>query len=807
MFKSYFLISFRHLLKNKVFSFINIFGLALGIAGFMLIISYVRYQYSYDRINADIENIFRVESLFYKGGLKTDHWPTSTNGAGTALAENFPEVDDMTRINWHNSDRIVRYKEIKFRENHVCFADSNFFQFFEYPVLKGNRDSFLKEPNTVILSESAAHKYFGSDDPIGKRIQISTYSNSFDCEVTGIFKDIPGNHTMQFDFLISWLTSGKWMWDFWYLHESYTYVKLKEGTDLEELAGRFPDLSENFKTRGTLKDHTWAIDFVPLKELHLNPVKPYEIETAKGNRKAVNLLLLFSFVILIIAWVNYINLSTAKAMDRAKEVGIRKVSGSFKSQVIVQFLLESTLINFIAAIIAVVIIYLSALGLPLILGDAINLVLWSDPSFYLIFFVVIFVGTFLSGIYPAFVLSGFKPSTILKGKYQSSKGGTMLRQGLVIIQFAITIILIGSTLIVSRQIKYMKSQELGINISQTLAIEAPTRNEDYQNKLISFKNEVINLADVVAVTRSGSVPGKEVAKFLANKREYAPIADQRLYEMLKVDFDYLTTYGLELVAGRNFDKNRPSDSSALILNQSAVAQFGFESDEKAINERIILEGTQNQRNPIIGVVKNYHQQSLQKNYSPIILFMDSDYSWIPITYFSVKINTKDLQKIIAEINGKWDIFFPESSFDYFFLDDFFNQQYQADQQYGRTFASFSMLAIFIACMGLFGLTMFTTTNRTKEIGVRKVLGSSISGIVKMLNIELIKLILIASLLGSPVAYYLINLWLDSYAFKIDLQWWMFLNPILIVIALSLITISYLTIKAASANPVKSLKYE
>ncbi len=699
MFKSYFLISVRHLLKNKIFSFINIFGLALGMAGFMLIISYVRYENSYDRINADIDNIFRVESLFYKGGLKTDHWPTSTNGYGSAMINSFPEILDMTRINWYNSDRIVRYKEIKFRENHVCFADSNFFQFFEYPVIKGNRDNFLKEPNTVILSESAALRYFGNDDPIGQRIQISTYSNAFDCEVTGVFKDIPGNHTMQFDFLISWVTSGKWMWDFWYLHESYTYVKLKEGTDLAELAGRFPDLSENYKTRSTLKDHTWAIDFVPLKELHLNPVKPYEIEATKGNRKAVNLLLLISFVILIIAWVNYINLSTAKAMDRAKEVGIRKVSGSFKIHLIIQFLLESTLINIIAAMIAVIIIHLSVLGLPLILGDAFNLELWSDPSFYLIFSVVIFIGTFLSGIYPAFVLSGFKPSTILKGKYQSSKGGTMLRQSLVIIQFAITIILIGSTLIISRQIKHMKSQELGINISQTLAIEAPTLSEDYQNKLISFKNEVKKLADVEAVTRSGSVPGKEVAKFLANKREYAPVEDERLYEMQMVDFDYLTTYSLKLVAGRNFDKNRPSDSIALILNQSAVAQFGFESDEKAINERIILEVTQNKRNPIIGVVKNYHQQSLQKNYTPIILFMDPDYSWIPITYFSVKINTKELQNILAEIDGKWDTFFPESSFDYFFLDDFFNHQYQADQQYGRTFATFSMLAIFYSLYG------------------------------------------------------------------------------------------------------------
>lgn len=806
MLKNYFLISFRHLLKNKIFSFINIFGLAIGIASFMLIISYVRYETSYDRINENIDDIYRVESIFYKGDQKTDHWPTSTNGAGRALIENFPDIIDMTRINWHNSDRMVRYKELKFRENHVCFADSNFFKFFNYPVIRGNRKTFLKESNTVIISESAAKKYFGNENPMGKRLQISTFSTSFDCEITGVFKDLPENHTMQFDFLLSWQTSGKWMWDFWYLHESYTFVKLLKGINLNELEKQFPAVADNFKTKQTLKDHTWAIDFVPLKDIHLNPAKPYEIE-AKGNRKAVNFLLLISFVILIIAWVNYVNLSTAKALERAKEVGIRKVSGSFKSQLIFQFLSESALIYIMAATIALVIVFLTTRLLPMLIGNSLTIHIVKDPFFYMIFIGMVVIGIFLSGIYPAFVLAGFKPSIILKGKYESSKGSALLRQGLVIAQFSIAIILIGCTLIAGKQIEYMKSQDLGIDIQQTLVIEAPTINENYQSKMNSFKNEVKLIAGVEGVTRSGSVPGKEVAKFLANRKEYTPVEEQRLYEMLMMDFDYLSTYGLELVAGRDFDQNRPTDSIALILNQAAVTQFGFASDEEAINKRIILEVTPDKRNHIIGVVKNYHQQSLQKDYTPIILFMDPDYSWIPITYFSIKINSDNFRYVLSQINEKWETFFPESSFDYFFLNDFFDQQYQADRQYGNTFATFSLLTIFIACMGLFGLTMFNTTKRTKEIGVRKVLGSSVAGIVKLLTFELIKLIFIASLIGLPVTYFLINKWLDGFAFKIELQWWMFLGPIFIVTSLSLITISYLTIKAAMANPVKSLRYE
>lgn len=806
MLKNYFLISYRHLLKSKLFSFINVFGLALGIASFMLIISYVRFEYSYDHINDNSDEIYRVESIFYKGDQKTDHWPTSTNGAGLALIDNFEEIKDMTRINWYNSDRMVRYEEIKFRENHVCFADSNFFTFFEYPVIKGNRETFLRETNTIVISESAARKYFGDEDPMGKRMQISTFSDAFDCEVTGVFADIPRNHTMQFDFLISWQTSGRWLWDFWYLHESYTYIKLQEGANPDQIEMQFPGIAENFKTRETLKDHTWAIDFVPLKEVHLNPAKPYEVE-AKGNRKAVNFLLLISFVILIIAWVNYVNLSTAKALERAKEVGIRKVSGSLKSQLIMQFMTESALINGIAGVFALIISFLATWLLPRFIGESLALDIFTQPSFYFTFLGIIITGIILSGIYPAFVLSGFKPSVILKGKYRTSKGGVALRQGLVIAQFVITIILIGSTLVVSRQVNYMKNQDLGINIEQTLVIEAPTRNDGYESKMNSFKNELKALSGVLAVTRSGSVPGKEVAKFLANRREYAPIEDQKLYEMLMIDFDYLETYGLELVAGRDFDRNRPTDSVALILNQAAVAQFGFASDEAAIDERIILEVTPDKRNHIIGVVKNYHQQSLQKGFTPIILFMDPDYSWIPVTYFSVKINSNNLQETIAQMEARWDRFFPESSFDYFFLDEYFNRQYLADQQYGSIFYTFSFLAIFIASMGLFGLTMFTTSNRTKEIGVRKVMGASILSIVQMLNLELAKLIILASLIASPIAWYLIKRWLDGYAFKTDLSWWMFVVPILIVMMIAILTTSFLTIKAALANPTKSLRYE
>jgi putative ABC transport system permease protein len=340
-----------------------------------------------------------------------------------------------------------------------------------------------------------------------------------------------------------------------------------------------------------------------------------------------------------------------------------------------------------------------------------------------------------------------------------------------------------------------------------MVIEAPVINDNYQIKMQSFKNELINMNVIEAVTRSSAIPGKEVAKFLANRYEYAAEDEQRLCEMLKVDFDFIDTYELKLTAGRNFDKEMSTDSIALILNQAAVAQFGFASDEEAVNKRIILEGTPDKRNHIIGVVKNYHQQSLKKDHTPIILFMDPDYGWIPITYFSLKLNTNDLQKTIAQIQEHWNIFFPESSFDYFFLDEFFNRQYLADQQYGKTISTFTILAIAISCMGLFGLTIFSVSNRTKEIGIRKVLGASVYSIFALLNIELVKLILISSIIGIPMSFFIIQKWLDGYAFKINLSWWVFGIPVIFVMVIAVLSTSFLTIRGARTNPAQSLRNE
>jgi putative ABC transport system permease protein len=806
MFKNFFRIIFRNLSKNKTYSVITILGLALGMAAFMLIMAYVRFEHSFDTMHQEAANIYRVESLFFKNGDVTDHWPTSTNGYAKAMKDNFPEVKTFTRIDWHNSERVVKYNEIKFREQHVCFADSNFFSFFSYPLVKGDINTTIKDANTVAISASAAQKYFGSEEPVGKFLDISTISDHFHCMVTGIFKDIPANSTMQFNLLMSWNTLPEWQKDFWYMHESYTFIKLNANSSVTSVEEKFPALAEKYKTGPALKELKWSIELVPLKDIHLNPAKPYEIET-KGNRQAVIFLYLLAFVIIIIAWVNYCNLSTAKAIDRAKEVGIRKVSGANQSQLVIQFLFESFLLNGIAWVIAVILTATARFFLARFIGNGISYGLLFDRSFYIEFAVVLLTGILLSGIYPALVLARLKPMAVLKGKYAFSKTGTLFRKGLVTIQFASSLVLITGTFAVYKQIIYMGNQNTGVKIDQTIVMKSPVNTPEYKIKNEFFKNSVKDIPGVFSITGSGAVPGKEVGEFLANRRFGAPKTEERTYEMLKVDYDFIKTYNLDLIAGRGFDKSVTTDSFGLVLNESAVKQFGFASAEDAIGQKIWVEANKGNPNEVIGIIKDYHQQSLQQKYTALVLFMDPAYNWIPVNYYSVRVNKADVKNIVAGIRKKWEIVFPESSFDFFFLDEFYDRQYRQDKQFGHVFLLFSSLAIFIACMGLFGLTAYSTARRTREIGVRKVLGASVRNIISLLAWDSVKLVLVSGIIALPLAYLFVQQWLQSYAFRSEISWEQFLIPLLLLLLIAIITISWLTWTAALRNPALTLKEE
>ncbi|HEX9512568.1 MAG TPA: ABC transporter permease [Puia sp.] len=806
MIRNILLVTWRNLTRHRAYTFINIIGLAIGIAVFILIGAYAHFEKSYDRMPIGADNIYRVESQFYKGGHLTDNWPTSTNGYAKAMKDALPGITSFARINWYDAERVVRYKDAKYREEHVCFADSNFFSFFSYPLLKGDAQTALKEVNAIVLSESAAKKYFGDADPMGEFLDVSTQSKSYHCAVTGVFKDIPPNSTLQFNFLISWATTPAWLKDFWYMHESYTFVKLKPGTDIPKLEAQFPAIAEQYKTGPSLKELKWAIQLVPLTDIHLNPVKPYEVG-AKGNRYAVTLLSIMAYVILLIASLNYINLATTKSIDRAREVGIRKVSGAHASQIVLQFLLESFLINMIALGLAILLVIACVSWLPFFLSSNGPQGLLFDKTLTIRTGLVFLISTLLSGIYPAMVLVRLKPVTALKGRLSFSKKGILLRKGMVAFQFVASLLLIAGTLAVYRQIGYMSSQNTGTDINQTIVIKAPVNTPGYLQKVQSLKTAFQAIPGVRAVTTSGAVPGKEVGKFLANRRYDASKAEERTYEMLKVDHDYIKAYGLQVIAGRDFDRSRPSDSIGVVMNESAVRQFGFASAEAAIGQKVWLETVEKRPNEIIGIIKDYHQQSLQQKYTPVILFMDPALGWIPTDYFSVKLNTGQLQDNVARLRQIWNDLFPESSFDFFFLDDFYNRQYQQEIQFGHNFMFFSSLAIFIACMGLFGLTAYSTARRTKEIGIRKVLGASVRNIMILLTWDVIRLILFCSLVAIPAAVILTIQWLNGYAFRVQLTWWQFILPVFTLVLIALVTTAWLTFKAALTNPTATLKDE
>ncbi|MDO6429288.1 ABC transporter permease [Flavitalea sp. BT771] len=807
MFRNYLKTAFRNLLRNRTSTTINILGLALGLAAFICINAYVRREKSFDRMLVPAgASVYRVESRFYRGSQLTDDWPTSTNGYALALKEHFPEVADFTRINWNNSERVVRNGTIRFREAQVCFADSNFFSFFQYGWLKGDKATALKDVNSVVISASAARKYFGNSDPLGKMLEISTISTVLPCRVTGVFQDAPPNSTMQFAMLISWASSPEWQKKTWYQHESYTFLRLVPGARAASLEAQFPAMAEGYKNGPALKDLRWAIHLVPMEDIHLNAAKQYEVEP-KGNRRAVQFLDILSLVILLIACVNYINLSTAKALERAKEVGIRKVSGARPGQLMFQFILESLLLGSIAFVLGIALSGLAGALLPAWLGIDHGFGMVVDGSFWKITGLVFLAAVVVSSIYPSFVLTRFQPVTVLKGRFAFSKSGAYIRKGLVTFQFAVALALIAGTLAVQRQIMYMSGQDTGVEIQQTLVLKAPVRTTGYDEKAAALKHTLLALPGIAGVTASGAVPGREVGMFLANRRFGADKSEERTYEMLKVDHDFIPQYHLEMLAGRPFDRSRPADSLGLVLNESAVRQLGFASPEDAVGKQVWLEVNPGRTDKVIGVVRDYHQRSLQMAYTPLILFMDPAYRWIPTQYFSVKVATKDMTGTVDEIRKAWDKLFPESSFDSFFLDEFYGRQYRDDRNFARISGLFSGLSIFIGVIGLLGLTAFAAARRNREIGVRKVLGASVGQIMSLLTWDFVRLILLASLFALPLSLIAIRQWMQGFAFRASLNWSLLLAPVPVLIIITLATTGWLTLRAARVNPVRSLKEE
>jgi putative ABC transport system permease protein len=800
MLKNYINSVMRYISRNKAFTTINIMGLAIGMMACMLITQFVMHEFSYDNFHEKKNQIFRVQlDRFDKGQLSTQ-WAAGCAGIGPDLKADFPEVKHYVRM--HSRDAVFRNGDVFFKEEGIYFTSEDFFNVFSFKLLEGVDSTALKDPFKMVISQSFAKRYFGAENPIGK---ILNNNGQNDYEVTGVFEDLPANSHMKVDALLSFSSLNKlwndpimsWQWDGF-----LTYIVLDEKTDAKAFEAKLPAYIQK-KQGEELKRFNAGMTFhlQPINDIHLDSDFIGEFKP-NGNRQSAYFLSIVAVLILITAWINYINLSTAKSIERAREVGVRKVMGGFRSQLVQQFLFESLLLNALAVVIAIVLVVILTPAFGELTGRDLDYLLFKKNAFWLWIGVLIVGGALLAGIYPAMILSSYKPAEVLKGRFKNSGSGVMFRKGMVVIQFISSITLIVGTFTVYTQINYMRNQTLGVNIDQTLILNSPNVvDSTYEDKFQVFKQQLLGFPEVVAVSASTSVPGGAPGWNAGGIRRLSQREDeQNQYRIIMMDHDFIKSYGLEVIEGRPFSGDVVNETESVMLNESASRLMGFTKPEQAINDQIFFWGDTFK---IIGVVKNYHQESLKKAYEPLIF----RYERSPGGYYSIKFKTSNVRESMVKFEDEWKALFPGNPFIHFFLDDHYNQQYQADQQFGKVFGIFSTLAIFIACLGLFGLSSLTAIQRTKEIGVRKVLGASVPSILGLVSKDYIILMVMAIVLAVPVAWWIMTGWLESFAYRIPLSWWIFVIPSLAVIGIALLTVGFHTLKAARTNPVTSLRYE
>jgi len=819
MFKSYLTTAWRNIKKNKIFSLINIAGLAIGMAACLLILQYVNFELSYDQFNKNISDVYRVYNDRYQNGKLVQHGTITYSAIGKAMQDDYPEVINHARVEPFGKN-IITYGNKKFGEQEVIAVDNSFLTMFSYRLIAGDEKTALKDPFTAVITQTAANRYFGTHTNdlgslLGRGFVMGRDSMPY--KVTGICKDVPENSHLKFDILASYVTmlAGKYPYtqadydftdsDFWH------YVQLRHGTDYKALETKFAAFSQKHFQGNKISGSVEKFYLQPLAKAHLYSDFEYEIGKT-GSATVVWGLLIIALFIIVIAWVNYINLSTARSAERAREVGVRKVAGATKNQLIRQFLSESFLINIIALTLAVLLVFIFQPAFNELIQHKLSLsyLFQKSLSGYSItmgLLILILAGIFISGFYPAFVLSSFRPVLVLKGKFSTSAKGIFLRKGLVIGQFAVTVALIIGSFVIYKQIKFMNEQELGMNINQMLVVKPPMLS-DFDSSFIvkenSFKEEIKQISHVKGVTTSNRIAGDELGRSFDVHRTDDNSGNHFTVRNMGADYDFLNVYGIKLLAGRNFSAVDYSPDFKklhnILLNASAVKLLGFSSNEDAVGKSITMF---RKKWDIIGVINNYHQKSLRYPLEPTVM-MPTLGSYNPI---SVKVDASNITATIGAIKIKYGQFFPGNLFDYYFLDEKFNEQYKDDQLFGKAFSLFAGFAIFIASLGLLGLSLFATTQRTKEIGVRKVLGASVSNIVLLLSKDFIKLVIVAFIIASPVAWFVMHHWLQDFAYRINIEWWVFAVAGLLSVAIALATISSQAIKAAVANPVKSLRSE
>lgn len=819
MLKNYFKIAWRNFLRRKNYSLINVTGLGVGIAACLIILQYVCFEQSYDRYHQKADRIYRVVNERFQEGKRIQIGTITYPTIGPAMAKDYPEIVDYSRmLPWGRI--LVTHKNEILPIAHSLYADEHFFDLFTYDLLAGSFDDALTNKYAVVLTESSARRIFGLEDNsslqplIGQPLTLEDHDEAY--EVKAVIADVPENSIFEFDLVVSYNTLiqrwGEGVDNSWTWSDFRHFVELAPDADPKALEAKFDDFSQRYFKGNEVSGSVEKFYLQPLLDVHLGS-SDFEYEVAKtSNRSIVLSLLIVAIMILIIAWMNYINLSTVRAFERAKEVGVRKVLGSTRIQLVRQFFAEALLFNLVGLGVAII---LNELAGPFI-GDMLGVKLswqylsgtnqpWLLPLALLGIFAL---GILLSAAYPAFALSSYKTINVIKGKFQHSKQGTILRRSLVAFQFCLSIAFIAATLITYQQLQFLNKKDLGIDLSQKMVIRGPELtnwDSTFIERANSFKKALLQYPGVEASSTSLRLPGDRLGRMFDLKKKNSPEGEQFTSSFAGIDYDYFETYGVEIIAGRNF---RESDHDPLfenlnkvVINESALDLLGYKSPEAALHQ--VINFWQGKEWEIIGVVKDYHQESLRFPIESIIFFPAYDTD----TYFTLKIEDQNTEALVANIQSTFSQFFPNNTFDYFFLEDRFQMEYQADYSFGRILGFFSLLAILVACLGLFGLVSYAAVIRAKEIGVRKILGASMSDLFLLLTKDFSFLLLIGLVIAVPLAYYGIKKWLTGFAYHIQIQWWVFVLAGLMVLLIAFVSIAYRALKAAAVNPVDSLRYE
>ncbi|HEY6976345.1 MAG TPA: ABC transporter permease [Chitinophagaceae bacterium] len=808
MFRNYFKTAFRNLLKNKFYTSINIIGLAVGLATCLLILLYVLDELSYDKYNVNANRVYRVNNEIKFGGNYFDI-AQSPGVMGPAMVAELPAVEQYTRIRWYGSF-LVRKGNENLKEVRVAYGDSTLLDVFTLPLAAGNPKTVLREPHSLLITESIAKKYFNRIDVAGKTMLINDTGNY---KITGVIKDIPEESHFNFDFFVAMSDDEESRNESGWLSENYnTYILLRKGARAEILEPQIDELlsrhtepllksvlnlsMDEFKKGGSYIHAS----LTPLTDIHLHSNKDGEL-FGNGNVQFVYIFSAIALFILLIACVNFMNLSTARSANRAKEVGIRKVLGSLRKNLIQQFLAESVLISFIALILAILLAWSLLPYFNQLAGKNIHVSSLFQPFMLVSLILLMLAVGLLAGSYPAFFLSAFHPIEVLKGKLAAGFKRSWLRNALVVFQFVISIILIIGTVVIYNQLNYIRTKDIGFNRNQVLVIN---NTDALKTQSITFKNELLQISGVEGATMSGYLP----VNFNRSNDAFftSPALDQKTaisMQRWNVDENYIPVLDIKLLQGRNFSPQFPTDSTGIIINEAAAK---FLATSHLLNKKLYtvddITTKQLSEYHILGVVKNFNFSSLRDVITPLALRLKPDNGNI-----SVRISSSNIPGVVTQIKNKWKAIAPSQPFDYSFMDEQFNNLYTTEQQTGRIFITFAILAILIACLGLFGLATYAAEQRTKEIGIRKVLGASVSNIAGMLSKDFLKLVIISAAIAFPVAWWAMNKWLEDFAYRVSIGWWVFCAAGILALLIALLTVSFQAIKAALMNPVKSLRTE